>query len=617
MKKVALISDGWKRLITYAWTDGILSAIRDSEEDICLYQYNCYGNWSRDKRHNLGEYNIYNLPDLSGFDGILLDCNNISDQEQLNRVIDMIKEVDVPVVSITYVIEGFYYVGINNREPIVQLMDHLYYEHNCRSFLFAGGPEGNYENTKRMEAFQESLEKFGITVEPEMFLFGDYDYETGVRYITDLVAEGKVPDAIVCANDNIAAGICAKAEKLGLRVPDDFLVTGFDNLDKAAYFRPQITTVAHNRGVIAYRAMEVLLDIWAGKKVETFNFVPTKCIMAESCGCPNNNLVDYREYVKDQLIYGIKKQADDELLMELEGRMAECTNFNGLFREISEYFATLECDGFYIIVNKNLFQADVSTVFPKQGYQLEDMVVGYAAENHKFIDITDVTELQKYLEKNGANSAYMFTPIHFRDQAVGFTILKNGRFLYDNPYFYDLHSTFVKAVENLFKHLQLENSNAKMKDLYNRDVMTGLYNRIAYNEMIKPQFKKYCNLDVACALAFFDVDYFKEINDTKGHEYGDICLKKIAETLQEKCPKGGYAYRFGGDEFAVFYPFATSENSQRFLNEVEQELKKENISVSSGVVITKPEEIRSLDEYLAMADQKMYEAKANRKRTRS
>ncbi len=616
MKKVALISDGWKRLITYAWTEGAMERIREYDEDVCLYQFNSYGNWSRDKLNNDGEYNIYNLPDLSQYDGILLDCNNIADKVQLNRTIRMIRESGVPTVSITMVIDGFYYAGIDNRAPIRELMDHLYHEHGCRKFIYAGGPKENYENSLRMEAFTESLHEFGIEATSDMFLYGDYDYETGVRYITEIVEQERVPDVFVCANDNIAAGICAKAEKLGLRVPDDFLVTGFDNLDKAAFFRPQITTVAHNRESIAHMAIDILFDVWAGKQPPMFHFAPTQCIMAESCGCPNNHMVDYREYVRDQLIYSIHKQEYDELLMDLEGRMASCTTFTDIFREMSQYMSTLECDGFYIVIDKKLFKPDITTEFSKNGYDMENMVVGYAAEGNAILDVTDVKELHAYMDKNGARSNYLFTAIHFRDQTVGYSILKNGRFLYENPYFYDLHNSFVAALENLFKQQQLESSNAKMKELYNRDAMTGLYNRVAYNEMIKPQFARYCEQGVICALMFFDVDYFKEINDTKGHEFGDLCLKQIANALMKYCPHDGYVYRFGGDEFALFYPYATEESVASFVSKLEKELTASDISISTGVIFSDPKDVRTMDEYLAMADKKMYEAKSKRKRTR-
>ena len=136
MKKVALFSDGWKRLITYAWVDGMMKFISKSDEEICLYQYNCHGNWSRDEKHNHGEYNIYTLPDLSRFDGIIMDCTNISDRHYFDWLVDMIRKNNKPTVSIGSDIEGFYYAGIDNKKPIADLMDHLYHEHHCRKYIF-------------------------------------------------------------------------------------------------------------------------------------------------------------------------------------------------------------------------------------------------------------------------------------------------------------------------------------------------------------------------------------------------------------------------------------------------------------------------------------------------
>ena len=616
MKKVVLISDGWKRLITYAWVVGIMEAINESDEEIGLFQYNCYGNWSYDEKHNQGEYNIYSLPDFTECDGIILDCNNIVDEAQKEKLIERIRTANVPVVSLTCAIDGFYYAGIDNKASIKELMEHLHYHHGCRSFLFAGGPKDNYENRRRVQAFQESLEKFGLPLEDDMIMYGDYDYATGEKYMVDMMEKrGKshLPDAVVCANDNIAAGICHKAEQFGLRVPDDFLVTGFDNLDKAAFFRPQITTVAHDRSLIAKTAMQILFDLWEGKEVGRFRFVQAECIMAESCGCPNNGSVDYREHVKNQIVYAVEKQNEDENLVALENRLTECENFDDMFQEISRYFASLECDGYYVVVNKNLYDADVCTEFPKDGYVLDDMVVGYAQEKNGPLKGMTVHELWKYMSENAAGNAYMITPIHFREQSVGFTIMKNGRFLYDNPYFYDIHTTFVRTVENLFKKLQLEKVNKQLTHLYNHDPLTGLYNRMAYTEMIVPKFTRYCKEGIPCAMAFFDVDHFKQINDTLGHQYGDMLLKRIAETLEETKPEHGYAYRFGGDEFVVFFPNATEDNIADYRSMVEQALLEKEIEVSIGVIVTDPKEEKTLDEYLVMADEKMYRIKQERK----
>lgn len=251
MKKIALLADGWRRYVTYSWVEGIMGGSKELGLDVCLYFYNTNGTWSHDSKFNKGEYALNDLPDLNSFDGVVFDCTNTTDQTQIQYMVRKLQSVNVPVVSIGYKVDGFYYVGNDNKKLLRKVMDHMYYEHNCRSFVFAGGPAYNYENRVRFEAFKEALCDYGIPLTEDMYMFGEFDYQTGVRYMSEWHEKKRTfPDVFVCANDNIAAGLCAAAEALGYRVPQDFKVTGFDNLDKAAYFNPQITTVEHNRGNI-------------------------------------------------------------------------------------------------------------------------------------------------------------------------------------------------------------------------------------------------------------------------------------------------------------------------------------------------------------------------------
>lgn len=616
MKKIALISDGWKRLVTYSWMDGIMERARELDLDLCLYQYNTNGNWSYDKKHNLGEYSLFQLPDYSQYDGIIFDCTNMTDAEQIDKIVAKLKELDIPVVSISYAVDGFYYVGNDNRKLFRIVLDHLYEKHNCRSFVFAGGPEYNYENQMRFQAFKEAMRDYNIPLTDEMCLFGDFDFDTGVHYMEEWLASGRpLPESFVCANDNIAAGICSAAAQHGLKIPQDFMVTGFDNLDKAAYYNPQITTVEHNRGNIGKSALQILVDLWDGKEVDVFHYLYSECIPGESCGCPNSGKVQYRNYIKWQIEYSVKKDRDDEAIMVLENHIKECDNFIDLFQNFSEYIENLRCDGIYIVVDKELLEAQLESEFPKQEYHRERMVVGYASEHHKRLDnMVTIEDLAKHLERNGKGNAYLFTATHFRDQIVGFTALKNPVFLYDNPYYYDVHTTFVTTLESLYKQIKLENAYEKVKEVYNRDSLTGLYNRVAYTEMIVPRFRRYCADNIACAMVFFDADYFKQINDICGHKFGDEVLKTIAKVLEENKPEDGYAYRFGGDEFVVFFPNVTTEKIERFVKAVTNLLASKKIQVSHGVIVTDPKSGRSLDEYLVMADKKMYEVKSARKK---
>lgn len=618
MKRVALFSDGWKRLITYAWVEGIMEFMAGSDEDIVLYQYNCHGNWSPDEKHNQGEYNIYTLPDLSRFDGVIIECTNLSDKERLDRLVGTIRASGKPAVSIGLDIDGFYYAGIDNKKQICEIMEHLYYRHGCRKFIFAGGPAENFENSLRVQAYFECLDRFGLSREDNPVWYDDYEFSSGSRYFERYIKSFgdrpvSFPDVFVCANDNIAAGLCYQAQLSGYGIPGDFRVTGFDNLDKALYYDPQITTVWHMREHIGNSTMKILADIWAGKEVPRNHFMPSKCVFTESCGCANSGRIDYRKYAKDQIIHGVERLKNDELLTKLEGDIVKCESYDEVFRYISKYFMHLACDGFAIVVDKKLYEAADESGFAVDGYHDEDMVVAYAEEGNRLMDIREPERLMEFYDGCGAGSTYMFTPIHFRERTVGYSILKNGRFLYDNPYFYDIHSTITKTLENLYKKLQIENVNRKLREIYNRDQLTGLYNRIAYTDMVEPEYRRHCDAGRSCALCFVDADGFKQINDAYGHERGDMILKEIARVLLQQCPEGGYVYRYGGDEFIAFFPIMDEAQAAGFKSTVLAELKKTGISVSIGTALTDPSSDMVFDDYLRIADKDMYKVKAFRK----
>lgn len=95
--------------------------------------FNSTGNWSRDAGYNRAEYNIFNLPDLSEFDGIILELNNISSPAVLAEVIHKAKQSHLPVVSIANELEDFYYVGIDNYSAMKQVIAHMHEVHNCKN----------------------------------------------------------------------------------------------------------------------------------------------------------------------------------------------------------------------------------------------------------------------------------------------------------------------------------------------------------------------------------------------------------------------------------------------------------------------------------------------------
>jgi len=153
----------------------------------------------------------------------------------------------------------------------------------------------------------------------------------------------------------------------------------------------------------------------------------------------------------------------------------------------------------------------------------------------------------------------------------------------------------------------------KIKYMAYYDPLTGLPNRIMFEQEVSNQIE---NGNQNFALAYMDIDNFKNINDSLGHHAGDIFLKYFTEKVVQKVKDKGFVARLGGDEFAVFLPgnsvSSIKDNVEELLNYINRIWTYQNrqfyISVSVGIVMY-PEHGKSLSELLKNADIAMYTSK--------
>ena len=139
MKKIALITDGWKRYVTYAWVQGYRRYASQYHLDTDLYVFQSFGNFNTDEGYNSGEYNITRLPDLRTFDGIILDLSNVSDASLKESFLARVRESGVPAISLLEDLPGLYYSGLDNLTDFSILVEHLITEHGCRKLNYVGG----------------------------------------------------------------------------------------------------------------------------------------------------------------------------------------------------------------------------------------------------------------------------------------------------------------------------------------------------------------------------------------------------------------------------------------------------------------------------------------------
>lgn len=150
---------------------------------------------------------------------------------------------EVPVVSLDRSIRGIAMdqVCVDNRAGIIAIIDHLAGKAR-RRLSFVGARQTVSTARERLEAYRKHVRELDPPSADRVWL-GEFTVEWGEEAADRILADGSRPDAVVCGNDLIAAGVIRRLRTRGLNVPGDIAVTGFDDIELCRFVEPAITTV--------------------------------------------------------------------------------------------------------------------------------------------------------------------------------------------------------------------------------------------------------------------------------------------------------------------------------------------------------------------------------------
>ena len=230
------------------------------------------------------------------------------------------------------------------------------------------------------------------------------------------------------------------------------------------------------------------------------------------------------------------------------------------------------------------------------------------------------------LKKAKINSLVVI-PIVLFDQHVGSLLLRaarvEGNFSPREVSFFEI---VAEAASNALERAQLFESiqvaNERLERLAITDGLTGLYNHRHFREHLEQEFDRASRYKQPLSCLIFDVDDFKQLNDTYGHLVGDHVLKEIAARTNKCVRKSDLVARYGGEEFVVIMPQTAREGAEIEGNRIREMIFSEpfselpadrSVSVSGGISILDNESMLNAEDLLRAADLALYEAKRNGK----
>jgi DNA-binding LacI/PurR family transcriptional regulator/serine phosphatase RsbU (regulator of sigma subunit) len=191
----------------------------------------------------------------------------------------------MPVVSIGLEIPGFSSIVINNRPALAAAVDHVAGVHGRRRIAYIGGPPGNQEAIDRFTGYCDALRAHGIPLDERLVAEGLFTLPSGANAMRELLARNVPFDAVVAANDHMALGAMDVLHCRRFVVPDDVIVTGFDDTPIAQFAARSLTTVAQPIEQMSDAAVDAVLALLRGETVPPCMDFDGIAVLRESCGC--------------------------------------------------------------------------------------------------------------------------------------------------------------------------------------------------------------------------------------------------------------------------------------------------------------------------------------------
>lgn len=604
-----------------------------SDHAVTICRFVAFGGVLKNQKHDAGEYHIYRLANFSRFDGVILLTNTIASEAQTEQVLSRVHAAGIPAVCIDGEPEGAYSVGIDNYKAMYALTEHFLRDHGVRRLNYISGPDGNPESRQRYQAFCDALAAYDVPLDPRRVYHGAFRSQDG-RDAAEafLKMELPFPEAIICANDVMALSALMTLEEHGVRAPQDVLISGFDNIDRARNYSPELTSVARPLFESGYQACELLLRHIRGENPERTVLLDTIPIFTESCGCHNamGDSIEAFKRANYQVLerYRVDVQRNNRMI----SRLTEADSMEENIGQLKEFLKEISCGAFYLCLCTDWYGMKEHHDGCWMRFELEDcfsegytpeMTIALAYRDGAFCTegtFSTAQMLPAIWEQQGCH-IYDFLPVHFRERCLGYCVFQDSDFPMQSPVFRSWIMHLSNALENVRKIICMDMAVQKLDQLYVIDSLSEIYNRNGFARGSKALYDRCIQERLPVMVMFLDMDDLKYINDHFGHKAGDDAIRVVGRALQEICDHGEVYSRFGGDEFQIFGAGYTKEMAETLEERLQAYFRGYNVSsgrpyqvgASIGYHIAVPDAKTSLFGLMTIADQEMYEVKKQRK----
>ena len=322
-----------------------------SDNNIDLYAFINYSSGPNETPDNNGEWVMFTLPDISMFDGVIVLANTINIASEREYLRQKIVKHNIPAVTLEYELEGIPCLGTDTYSGVYELASHIINEHNVKKIVYVSGPADNLENRSRMQAVNDALSHIGKELAPEDIIYGQWSYYDALTTAEEWLKNNPLPDAFVCANDEMALGVCTALDNINVRVPDQVIVTGCDCSALSQKIYPILSTVARDWDKLGYDAMDCVLRQIDGEQITGTTIYSSSPVFGESCGCQKELHTAQNKMYRELIVGKIEAGTQISQMMQYNDSLEEVHSLDELGENVKKMITGISCTEFVFCLN--------------------------------------------------------------------------------------------------------------------------------------------------------------------------------------------------------------------------------------------------------------------------
>lgn len=545
--KVALFVNGWNGENVDNFIEGFNGCFTNDEVD--LFVFTSYSTNVNSMEEHDAEDSIYSLPNMSFFDAVIIYGAGIKSESAITDIIRRCKEADVPVILQGVDSDEVTSVTVDNYIGMKVLCKHLIEKHAVKNVTYIAGAADNPDSIFRMEVLKESLLEHGYSFGEENIFYANWESLQIKSFLNGKYADGKLklPDAFVCANDQMAMVVVLFLEQMGYKVPDDVIVTGFDNLSEGKLCYPSLATVDQSYKGQGAECAKLAIELIHNKKLIKKRIIPCAAVPGESCGCMDcNGEAEFRKNVgrmwrDERYISDSLKRAE----FQFDKCFTTTVKYEDIHQCMNENFLAStgrETQDFHMYLNPQYRELKYMNTAAGEYQEIcfSPVMDTICAKSDGIIyreDILDSKHLFLGYKGIGKGKTYIFTSAVVNSFVAGYMVINYVQGAFKRNEYFEFKESVNKTLVNHQKNIDNSNKSIRIQEQTEEFLKQTVK---AYEEHTLQLKELFAQTAEALAVAIDAKDNYTHGHSVRVAEYSRE-MAKLAGKSEEECEEVYFA----------------------------------------------------------------------------